>query len=272
MALRRKFSQTKLFRALIVSGALVLLLIFQPRFIMEPLRSVIMAISWPIEGALSAVGFELRDTFSFFNSIGELKSDNERLQKENIELLAENSRWQNVSKENDDLRKQLELLPREKYSLSAAEVIGRDAGGIGSWITIDKGSSDGIAQDMPVIVGQGVLVGRIIDVFPQSSRVMLLSHPESRVSGISVAGEAQGIIKGEHGLGILFDMVLQEASLNAGDRVVTSGLGGEFPKDLFIGTLQGERLSDDHLYQRASIVTPVKYETLRYVFIIKNTK
>src|SRR6185369_15456891 len=193
MALRRKFTQTKFFRALVVLGLLGACLFFQPRFILEPLRSVIAVISSPVEGIVSALGFEVRDAFHFFSSIGELKTENERLQKDNIRLSSENSKWESVSGENEELRKQLGLLPQQKHDLLSAEVVGRDASGIGNWITINRGALDDIRQGMPVIVNGEVLVGRVSEVFASSSRIMLLSHPESQISGITTTGEAQGI-------------------------------------------------------------------------------
>lgn len=269
MALRQKFTETKLFRALTVGALVLLCLWYQPRFIFEPLRSVVATVAWPVQGVFSWVAFEVRDTVHFLASIGELKTENDRLVQENIRLLSENAKWQAVAGENDELRRELELLPRQNFRLEAAEVIGRDAAGLGNWLTLNQGSLQGVTTGMPVIVYGGVLVGRITDVFPESSRVMLLTNPESAVSGITVEGGAQGIIRGEYGLGLLFDMVLQDATLGAADRLVTSGLGGELPKNLLIGTLQEVHLSSDRLYKQASVISPVSFDALRYVFIIK---
>lgn len=268
MALRQKFVQTKFFRVLIVGAALLFLLIFQPTFIMQPLRTVLSTLAWPIQGLFSSVAFEFRDGVSFVTSIGTLKQENDHLTRENIRLAADNAKWESVAQENETLRQELELLPRDRFHMKAAEVIGRDAAGLGNWLTIDQGSFQGIERGMAVVVSGGVLVGRVIEVFPKSARVMLLSHPESLVSGVTIEGNAQGIVKGEYGLGIVLDMVLQDAALHSGDRLMTSGLGGEFPKDLVIGTLQDAHLSADHLYQRASVVSPVKFDTLRYIFVI----
>lgn len=238
---------------------------------MAPLRAILATVSWPVQGVLSSLAFEIRDGAHFLTSIGELKRENERLSQDAIRLMAENTKWQVVAQENEELRQELELLPRETFHLKAAQVIGRDTAGSGNWLTVDQGALQGIERGMPVIVYGSVLIGRVAEVFSESSRIMLLTHPDSVVSGVTTPGRAQGIVKGEYGLGILFDMVLQDMTLQSSDRLVTSGLGGELPKDLFIGTLQAVRLSSDHLYQQASVISPVNFSALHYVFIIKNS-
>lgn len=270
MAVRRKFTQTKFFSALVVFGILIFFIFFQPRFIISPIRFVVAAVTWPFERILSAFAFEIRDKFQFVASIGELKKENDHLSKENIRLAAENASLQNISKDDDELRRELDLLPREEYHLLSASIIGRDVAGMGNWLTIDQGTLQGVAPNMPVVVGQSVLIGKVSEVFPQSARIMLLSNPESFVNGITTDTQTRGIVKGEHGLGLLFDMVLQSDGLTAGASVVTSGLGGDLPKNLLIGTLEEVRLSEDRLYRRATVVSPVDFDVLRYVFIIQN--
>lgn len=271
MAVHRKFTQTKLFRALIIFLVLWVFVLFGPTWMISPVRTAVMTVSYPFQKVFSVMAFELNDAYRFFTSIGELKSENERLEKERLQLLAENARYSDVSKENDELRKEIGLLPRDKFLLKAATVIGRDVSGMGNWISIDQGSLDGIKDGMSAIVGSGVLIGKIVEVFPSSARIMLLSNPESLVSGISLDTEAKGIVRGEYGLGVFFDMVLQTDTLKVGDSIVTSGLGGDVPRGLLIGTLQASHLSGDRLFQQASVVSPVQFDRIRYVFVIQNT-
>lgn len=271
MAVRRKFIQTKLFRALVTFGALWIVVMFGPVWLTLPVRTSLMTVVLPFQKIFSVAAFEITDTFRFFASIGELKSENERLEKERLRLLAENAKFSLVSKENDELRRELEFLPRDRFSLKAAEVIGRDTFGLGNWLSINQGSLDGIQKGMPVIVGAGILIGKVDEVFPTSARVILLSNPESLTNGIALNTDARGIVNGEYGLGLLFGMVLQADTLIAGDMVVTSGLGGDMPKGLLIGTLQETRFSDDRLFQQASLLSPVRFDRLRYVFVIKST-
>lgn len=270
MAVRRKFIQTKLSRALIALGALSALALLGPDWLIAPVRTSVMTVAWPIQKIFSVTAFEFGDTFRFFTSIGDLKSENERLEKERLRLLVDNARLADVGRENDELRRQIGLLPRERFALRPAAVIGRDVSGLGNWMTIDRGSFQGIREGMTVIADAGVLVGRVTDVFPASARVMLLSNPESLISGIALETEARGIVKGEYGVGILFDMALQADTLKAGDTVVTSGLGGDLPQGLLVGTLQETRLSGDRLFQQASLVSPVRFDRLRYVFVIES--
>ncbi len=270
MSFRGRLTQTKFFRALIVFALLSAVFFLRPHFLMKPLGAVATTVSWPIEQFFSAVAFRFKDVGSFLFSVGNLKSENERLVRENLGLLSENARFGDVEKENHELRQELELLPRQNFQLRAAEVIGRDVSGLGNWIEVNVGSLDGLSSGMAVIVEKGVLVGRVTEVFPKSARVMLLSNPESLISGVTLVGGAQGIVKGEHGLGMLFDMVLQDDVLKTSDTLVTSGLGGELPKGLLIGTLQDTRLSSDHLFQQASVASPLHFDALRYVFIIQN--
>ncbi len=270
MAVKRKFIQTTFFRAAVIFSVLWILVIYGPEWIVAPVRTSVMTVTLPLQKIFSVMAFEIRDTLGFFSSIGDLKSENERLEKERLRLFVEHSQYVSVSKENEELRRQIGLLPREQFSLKSAEVVGRDISGLGNWISIDQGSLDGIQTGMPVIVDAGVLVGTVAEVFPSSARVMLLSNPESLISGIALDTDAQGIVKGEHGLGLLYDMVSQEDVLKVGDTVMTSGLGGDVPSGLLIGTIQETRFANDRLFQQASLIAPVKFDHLRYVFVIEN--
>ena len=272
MGERRNFLQSKFFWALLVSACLGVTVWWQPFFITRPIKIIGTSVLWPVQSFFAPVAFELQDMKVFFQSIGEYKRANENLQKEKLVLETENARLRDMAAENKDLRKQLELLPRGTYNLKSATVIGRDVSGLGNWIHINQGSDSGIKPGMAVIVEAGVLVGRVDEVFPLTSRVELLSRAESIVNAVTLDTNAEGVVKGEHGLGIVYDMVLQSDQLKNGDTVVTSGLGQVIPKGLLIGTLQDVRLTDDKLFQRATIQSPVRFDRLRNVFVIRGEK
>jgi rod shape-determining protein MreC len=203
-------------------------------------------------------------------SISELKNENEKLIKENNYLTSQLMMLQEEKKENEILRQQLSLSPREKFDLVNAFVIGRDPQRLGSWIMIDKGSSSGISVGMPVIVSDGILIGKVEEVAGVSAKINLLTNSTSVVNVSDLDTEAKGVLRGEYGLGILLDLVSQEDVLNNGDDVITSGLGGDLPRGLFVGKIQESKISSDKLFQQAVVTPRIKYSDLRVVSVIKN--
>lgn len=270
MSVHVKFIQTKFFRVCVLFVLIWIGFHFGPVSVASTLRVFVTTFTTPFQKIISSMAFEIHDVSQFLSSIGELKNENERLEKERLRLLAENAQYVDVIKENDDLRREIGLLPRDKFFLKASTIIGRDISGMGNWLLIDQGSFDGMKEGMVVIIENGIFVGRIIEVFPTSSRIMLLSNPESLMSGTTLDTDAKGIVKGEYGLGLLFDMVSQTDILKEGSSVVTSGLGGDVPRGLLIGTLQEPHLSSDRLFQQASILSPIRFDHIRYVFVIQN--
>lgn len=234
----------------------------------SPVRDGLEVLAWPVRSVFSHGAFWLRDMSELLSSIGELKSENERLSEKNATLETEIARLQNAERENRDLRAALELPQHPELVTRFAEVIGRDARGLGDFVSINGGSARGIAIGMPVLAESGSLIGRVDEVFPASARVMLLSNPESVVSAIGVRSGTAGAVRGEHSLGLLFDMALRSDPLEEGEEVVTSGLGGVFPKGLLIGRIEGVRASADRLFLQATIVPPLAYEQVRIVRVV----
>jgi rod shape-determining protein MreC len=267
-----QFKKTKLFRALTVVLALSFLVWWNPGEVFRPVRLVLGVAALPFERMFASAGFHVASVKTLFGSIGDLKKENERLVAENVRLMAENALLVDMRRENESLRRELELLPRQTFELEGADVIGQDPLSLGNWLLINKGSSHGIEKGMPVIVNQSVLVGRVEEVLPRSARVILLTNPDSLVNGLDTQTEAKGIVKGQYGLGLILDMVLQTETLQPGDDVVTSGLGGDLPRGLLLGKVQEVRPSGDRLFQQASVVSPVKFTKLQSVFVIKEIR
>lgn len=264
---RSKFST--FFSLLAIGMAMIL---WSPDFVTFSLHRVFGTIAAPFQGFTSFLGFQFHGVTSFFESVGSLKSENERLSSENLDLLAENALLRDEAKENERLRKEIDLLPRDRFSFRAAEVIGQDSASSGGWIVIRSGAQNGTRVGMPVVVGKGMLIGRIVEVSAFSAKVLLLSDSSSAVNAVDELTGARGIVKGEYGTGLTLDMVLPSDSLAGGDTVITSGLGGEFPRGLLIGSVNAVRPSPDQLFQQASIVPPIRYRELTVVFILTETR
>jgi rod shape-determining protein MreC len=272
MPSKLKFFSYKLTKVLVVLVVFGLLVFFNPKNFFQPIRSAMFWFFSPIQKVVYNFSQEIASIKDFFLSIGELKTENEKLIKENQNLLSENASLNNIAKENDFLRHQMELLPRGKFNLAIANVTGQDPYALGNWIEIDKGERDGIAQDMPVIISNGIFIGKISEVGFSSSKVILISSPESAVNGMDLKTEAKGIAKGEYGLGIILDMILPSETVNVGDDIVTSGLGKNIPRGLFIGKVKAMQFSQDRLFQQAIVASSIDFSKLSQVFIIKEFK
>lgn len=268
----QKFSQTKFFKVLVVVIFFWLLILFVPVSFFQPLRSTALFLAAPFQKVLYFISVKTAQTGDFVFSIGQLKNDNENLIRENQSLLAENARLADVEKENKFLREQLNFLPKERFEFIPAAIISQDSQNLGNWMEIDKGSEDGLAEGMPVVVSKGVLIGRLQDVYAHNAKVILLTNPKSAVNGVAGENGTKGIIKGEYGLGIMYDMVLQTDSLQIGDDIITSGISGSLPRGLYVGKIQEIHPSNDHLFQQATVASPVQIAKLQFVFVIKNSK
>jgi rod shape-determining protein MreC len=267
-----KFASTKLFQITAIALLFIGLIFLNPDSILNPMRSLFLSALNPFQKFSYSMSVGLENTKEFISSIGQLKNENEKLRKENQSLLSENAMLGDMKNENAALREQLNLLPRDKYVLTPAFLISQDPNGTGNWLEIDKGSKDGIAVGMPVIVSRGIFIGKIQEVGINSSKVILLTNPKSKINVTTLENGAKGIVSGEYGLGIIFDMVLQTDTINVGDSVITSGIGGEIPRGLYVGTVQEVHQSEDHLFQQAVLTAPLQVSKLQMVFVIKEYK
>ena len=264
-----KFFTRKFYKFLAIIFIFLGLVFLNPKGIFNPLRAFVIKITYPFQKTFSLTGKSLADSWRFLSSISAVKYENEKLLKENFSLLSELTMLRDQKKENENLRVQLDLIPKDKFNLESSFVIGQDPQGLGSWILIDKGASKGIQVGMPVIFSEGLLVGKVEEVYANSSKVSLLSNAESAINATDLETGAKGILKGEYGLGIILDLVSQKEAINVGDTIITSGLGSDIPKGLLIGKIQEVRFSEDKLFQQAIVNPNIKAGNLEVVFVVK---
>jgi rod shape-determining protein MreC len=163
------------------------------------------------------------------------------------------------------------LAPRDEYDLEAALIIGKDLVEKDEAVFIDKGDRQGIRPGMPVLIGGGVLVGRVKDVSYNQSSVELILSKNSNISAELESGE-KGIVRGEYGTSAILDMIPQTAQIKNQDEVITSGLNGDIPRGMLIGYVKEVLPSTDYLFQAASINLPYEIEKIRLVWVLKSKK
>jgi rod shape-determining protein MreC len=263
------FFSRKNIKYLSIVGVLIIVIFVSLRSANNPVKGAILTVSSPFLKTFRIFSGGMSGFFEFMKSIGDLKSENEKLIEDNQSLLAQNNRFKDAEKENQTLRKELDLAPRSKFDLEASFIIAQDPQGLGNYFLIDKGESSGVKTGMAAIVSDGILVGQVTEVFSSSAKITLITDPSSAVNAEVQSSGAKGIVNGEYGLGLQMKMISQTEVLSEGDTVIVSGLGGKLPRGLTIGKIGQIGQSPDKLFQTASVVPAIDVSDLRTVFIIK---
>ncbi len=155
-------------------------------------------------------------------------------------------------------------------TMIAAQVIGRDATNRYRAIILNKGESDGIKPDMGVVTPAGV-VGRVVKTTGATSVVLLMTDPTNAIAGLIQRTRDEGIVEGtQQGLAQLKYIPLL-STLRDGDRVVTSGLVGGFPRGLVIGTITSIDKQEGALFQSAELMPEVDVGRVEEVLVIQTS-
>jgi len=256
-----------LYRNLIFIFSLILI-IFLLNFYQKEVKNFFYKISEPIQKIFWRVGIKLSNFFETTSEIKRLKSENENLKLRNQELLAQIANLIELKKENEILREALDLGLEKEFKISLAQITSKDISQ--DFILVNKGSKDGILENMPVITSQKILVGKIYKVYKNYSRVMLLTNKENSFGGKIVGKEILGEVSGRGKLKIIFDLVPSEKEIFEEDLVETTVLGGVFPKGLLVGKIGKIQKSDVQSFYQAEISPFFDLDKLETIFIILN--
>jgi len=219
----------------------------------------------------------LSSRFQAIQSLISAPQDVTRLRQRNIELEAEVSRLQSQVIELQQRLTETNILSalvefaraNPEYRYQAAAVIGYDTSPFLKYILINQGSDQGVRRGMPVVTQQG-LVGRVAAVTSTAARVQLITDPASTVNVRLDPSGAQAVLNGQITGDVVLDMIPQEANVQVGDLVLTSGLGGGYPPNLLVGQVTGIRGQDQDLFKRATVQTVVDFNQLEIVLVITN--
>ena len=195
-----------------------------------------------------------------------VSEENDRLRQEIKRYIAINAEYREAVATNVRLNQLLDLAHSLEQPVLTAHVIGRDPALWFKTITIDKGISSGVEKGMPVVTVEGV-VGQVINVSPRFAKVLLATDPNSAVDAILQTSRALGIVKG-NGQGYRMDYVLREKEVAKDDLVVTSGMGGVFPKGLLVGRVSEVGKDKRGMFHTITVQPAVDFRELEYVTII----
>lgn len=204
-----------------------------------------------------------RDVAELTRRNAELETEVARLQAQVIELQQQNQQIEVLSALVEFAR------DRPAYDYVAADVIGRDPSPFLQYVIINRGSDDGLRRGMPVVTAQG-LVGRVAAVTAGAARVQLITDAGSVVNVTLQSNEASAVLEGSLTGELTLTMIPQDVGVQAGELMLTSGLGGTFPPNILIGQVTGVRSRSFELFQTASVQPVVDFARLEIVLVIRN--
>jgi rod shape-determining protein MreC len=260
----------------IVLGTLALIIVFglilDELGALAPFEGLFLQLTTPIQRLVDTTTERVMGTSGSLRDLRDLRERNRQLETLVDQLMIENVRLKEAEAQNEDLRRKLafaEAYPQ--YVLKAAEVRGRVIGyepnNFMSVLIIDLGTRDGVRQGMPVVTERG-LVGHILKVGANWSKVLLIVDPSSSVAALVQSSRAPGLVSGRLGQGLVMDYIPQEETIAVGDVILTSGMSGNYPKSLLIGQVLEVEQRDIDPFQRAVVRPSVNFEKLETVLVI----
>jgi rod shape-determining protein MreC len=229
----------------------------------------------PIQGAVHDVAQGVASMVSAVAEIDQLRLDNDALRLENQRLAAENARLDEIRHENESLTGLLQMRAGLDFKTVAATVIARESSEFRRLVVLDRGSNEGIAVGDVVVAGGGALAGRVTDVGPDSSKVVLVTDSGSTVIGQLTTNAATGEVVGGLDDGVLvMSQIDAGETVTVGDEVVTagielgSGVRSPYPKGLLLGQVIDVRRDANAVVQTAYLQPAANLDKLEYVLVI----
>lgn len=230
-------------------------------------RRLTQAVSAPIAVAGEWVFTPVDAVRDWFSGLGVSRTEVETLRDQNAELRQRVSDLEEARLENDRLQEILGFIQARELEAVGARVIGRPVNAWEGTIVIDRGSDDGIEPGMPVLAPQGLL-GQTVDVTGSSAKVRLITDQRSGVSALIQASRAEGIVNGSIEGRLSLDYVSSEVTVTVGDVVLTSGMGGVYPKGLLIGEVIDVLTADNDLYPVITVQPSARLEGIEEVIVL----
>ena len=245
--------------------------------LIQPVRNGLESFIIPMQKGINTVGRSISEKFDRFDSLKNLQKENEEL-KAKVELLTQQA--QAVSQEKYELNGLRELYDLDvkypDYKKVAARIIARESNGWYNVFTIDKGTEDGIKENMNVMAGNG-LVGIVVSVRKNSATVRSIIDDNSKVSGMFLKSSDTCIVSGDLNSmmsdgRIKVSMIPINANINESDEIVTSHISDRFQQGILIGYVTDIKVDSSNMTKTAYLTPVVDFEHLDEVLIITELK
>jgi len=251
----------------------------------QALRQAVARVLDPPRALVAGVGQGVAELFGAIGEIDRLRTENERLQGEQIGLQQRVAELEEAAHENEELRRLLGIEERLEMDLLVARVVARDASNFRWEIGIDRGSEDGLRLGMPVVASAGLaggdepeavggLAGTVIEVAPDSARVRLVIDTRSSVVGLDQQTRALGVVQGQPGGQLVMVQVRAIDAVERGDAILSAGLSigqglaSGYPGGLLIGFVEAVETDPNALTKTVFVRPAIDFARIERVLVV----
>lgn len=230
-------------------------------------KKIVLEAAAPAQNVLSISAKSVSNAWQRYIILVGLEKENKNLNKKIGELEAELILYKEGYLEAQRLSKLLALRNDFHYQFISALVVAREQASLSKTILINKGSVHGLKVGMPVIAPPG-LIGRLIDVSWHVSKVLLFIDESSNVDAMLQRTRLQGIVSGAGFSGGILKYIIKNRDVKEGDAIISSGMGGVFPKGLLIGKVSHVEKQDNDLFLKINVAPFADFSQLEEVLIL----
>lgn len=230
-------------------------------------EALVVEITAPVQKVVSTVINGIGGVWKgYFRLVG-LEQENEALKRELQEVKLQLNKYREAYLANQRLRALLNFKTSIPTPLLPAEVVAFDPSGWFQTILIDKGRNDGLVRNMAVVSGDG-LVGRVIGVSNRHAKVLLILDGNSAVDALIQRSRTRGVLVGLGSDRCVLKYVQRNEDVQVGDKVITSGMGGVFPKGILLGEVQQVVRGNSGLFQTVEVEPAVDFSQLEEIMVV----
>jgi rod shape-determining protein MreC len=259
---KNSFKKTVLF---FISLFLLLILTYQLR---DELKNILYLIFSPFQKFFLKINQNILICLETISETKNLKKENEELKKEIQKLVVERENLKELERENQAMREALGIGLKKEFELRMVKFLGKDVGE--DVLLIDKGERDGLKEGEVVILPEKILIGKIIKVYQNFSKVKAFTFKDFSFDVKIPEREITALSKGEGNFKAKIQLIPKEKEIFAGDKVFTSALGRNFPEGILVGEIEEVKDSDISGFKEAKLKPYFGLKTLDYLFVILN--
>lgn len=230
-------------------------------------QAIVLEVTVPVQRVLLAPVDSARETWAGYIDLVGVRDQNARLLERIAELEEANLQFREALVASGNLQRIASMRDDFEIPMLPSEIVGLDVSPWFRSVLVDRGGEHGVRSGNPVITDQGV-VGLVTATSSNAAKTMLLLDRQSAVDGIVQRSRARGIVRGRGTGELEFEFVVRGSDVREGDVVITSGMGGVYPKGLRIGVIREVADPGGRLLQTATLAPSVDFGRLEQVFVM----